>query len=70
MSEELLTPSQELLKPSEIARIARVHPSTVRRWIKSGRMEADVSNGKRPVYHVKREDMKAFLELNTRKQQP
>jgi excisionase family DNA binding protein len=54
----------ELLTVSEVARILRVDDTTVRRWVKSGALEAAVLPhvGKRQAYRIKRETLDNILE--------
>lgn len=60
---------KEFLTPSEVARILRVDDTTVRRWIKDGRIEAEVSGRKRPVYHIKRETVNAMLNQSSQNEE-
>ena len=54
------TESSEWMTVKEIADTIRVHPSTVREWIRSGRLKA-AKFGKKD-YRIKREDYEKFLE--------
>ncbi|MBO0782305.1 MAG: helix-turn-helix domain-containing protein [Ktedonobacteraceae bacterium] len=53
----------ELLTVREVARRLRVDDTTVRRWIKSGALEAITlpHRGKRQAYRVKRSTLEALL---------
>lgn len=54
----------DLLTVTEVADILRVDPTTVRRWIKNGVLEA-VSlphKDKRQAYRIKRETVEKLLE--------
>lgn len=59
MAEEL----EELLTVREVARRLRVDDTTVRRWIKSGALEAITlpHRGKRQAYRVKKSTMDRLL---------
>jgi excisionase family DNA binding protein len=61
MQEEEKT--KELLTVHEVARRLRVDDTTVRRWIKSGAMEAIAlpHKGKRQAYRVKKSTLDALL---------
>lgn len=63
MAEE--QPTQNLLTVVEVAHHFRVDPSTVRRWIKLGSLEAISlpSAGCRTVYRVRRATLDAIDEL-------
>jgi excisionase family DNA binding protein len=63
MSEEL----EELLTVREVARRLRVDDTTVRRWIKSGSLEAITlpHKGKRSAYRVKKSTMDKLLSSPT-----
>jgi len=50
----------EYLKPQEIAEVLKVHPATVRRWIRAGRLKA-IRPGTRN-YRVARADFEAFIK--------
>jgi excisionase family DNA binding protein len=54
---------KELLTVHEVARRLRVDDTTVRRWIKSGAMEAIAlpHKGKRQAYRVKKSTLDALL---------
>jgi excisionase family DNA binding protein len=54
---------EELLTVHEVARRLRVDDTTVRRWIKSGAMEAIAlpHKGKRQAYRVKKTTLEALL---------
>lgn len=53
----------DLLTVNEVARILRVDPTTCRRWIKDGALEAVTlpHNGKRIAYRIKGEVMDKML---------
>jgi excisionase family DNA binding protein len=55
--------SEELLTVREVARRLRVDDTTVRRWIKSGALEAITlpHRGKRQAYRVKKSTMDRLL---------
>ncbi|MEO3892199.1 helix-turn-helix domain-containing protein [Nonomuraea sp. B5E05] len=38
---------EQLLLPSEVADVFRVHPETIRRWVRSGRLKAVPTPGGR-----------------------
>ncbi len=61
MSEEK---KEDLLTVREVARRLRVDDTTVRRWIKSGTLEAIVlpHRGARQAYRVKQETLDALLQ--------
>jgi excisionase family DNA binding protein len=44
----------------EVADTLRVHPTTVREWIRSGRLKAARFGGK--DYRIKREDYEKFIQ--------
>ncbi len=54
---------EELLTVREVARRLRVDDTTVRRWIKSGALEAITlpHRGKRQAYRIKRSTLEALL---------
>lgn len=50
------------LTPPEIARLLRVSESKILLWIRAGRLSAvNVSEGQRPKFRVRREDLDQFL---------
>jgi len=49
---------EKLLTITEIAKILRVHPRTVNRYIESGRLKAS----KLGTWRIKQSDLNAFLE--------
>jgi len=52
----------EFLTPPELARLLRCRESKVLAWIRSGRLRAcNLSDGRRPRYRVRREDLDQFL---------
>jgi len=53
----------EILTPSEVARILRVDPTTVRRWIKQGVLEAVLLSGVggRQAYGIKPETLEKLF---------
>jgi excisionase family DNA binding protein len=55
--------NDELLTVREVARRLRVDDTTVRRWIKSGALEAITlpHRGKRQAYRIKSETLKNLL---------
>lgn len=60
-----LVPVNDLLTVAEVAQILRVDPTTVRRWIKTGALEAValLHNGLRNAYRIKCENLeKLFSE--------
>ncbi|MBX5451506.1 helix-turn-helix domain-containing protein [Thermogemmatispora sp.] len=59
MAEEL----EELLTVREVARRLRVDDTTVRRWIKSGALEAITlpHRGKRQAYRIKKSTLDALM---------
>lgn len=53
----------EHLTVTDIAKELRVHPETVRKWIRSGELPAtNIGPEHRPVYRVTRQDFEAFLQ--------
>ena len=56
--------SEELLTVREVARRLRVDDTTVRRWIKSGALEAITlpHRGKRQAYRVKKSTLDTLLK--------
>lgn len=57
-----MTRDVEWLTPPQIARELQVRQSKPLCWIKSGRLPAvNLSEGKRPRYRVRREDLDDFL---------
>ena len=56
--------TEELLTVREVARRLRVDDTTVRRWIKSGALEAITlpHRGKRQAYRVKKSTLDALLK--------
>lgn len=56
--------AEELLTVREVARRLRVDDTTVRRWIKSGALEAITlpHRGKRQAYRVKKSTMDRLLK--------
>jgi excisionase family DNA binding protein len=59
--------TEELLTVREVARRLRVDDTTVRRWIKSGALEAITlpHRGKRQAYRVKKSTLDALLQSPT-----
>jgi excisionase family DNA binding protein len=57
---------EELLTVREVARRLRVDDTTVRRWIKSGALEAITlpHRGKRQAYRIKRSTLDKLLNSN------
>ena len=55
---------QELLTVQEVANHLRVNEATVRRWIKSGALDAIKlpHRGKREIYRVRRTTLNSVLE--------
>lgn len=51
----------ELLRVQEVARIVRVNPETVRRWIRSGRLPALLAGTMQSGFRVRRSDLNTFL---------
>ncbi len=51
----------EYLTVQEVAEILKVHPATVKRWLREGRLEG-VPLGDRAGWRVAREDLEKFLE--------
>jgi excisionase family DNA binding protein len=49
---------EKLLTINEIAKILRVHPRTINRYIESGRLKAS----KLGVWRIKQSDLNAFLD--------
>lgn len=62
-----LTEPSKLLTVSEVASHLRVDDTTVRRWIKSGALEAIVlpHGGRRQAYRVKQSTLDVLLEGGT-----
>ena len=56
--------TEELLTVGEVARSLRVDETTVRRWIKSGSLEAITlpHPGKRQSYRIKQSTMKTMMK--------
>jgi len=56
--------SEELLTVREVARRLRVDDTTVRRWIKSGALEAITlpHKGRRQAYRIKKSTLDALLK--------
>ncbi|GCE13240.1 helix-turn-helix domain-containing protein [Tengunoibacter tsumagoiensis] len=56
-------PQEELLTVREVARRLRVDDTTVRRWIKSGALEAITlpHRGKRQAYRIKKSTLDTLL---------
>ena len=52
--------STEWITVKEVADTLRVHPTTVREWIRSGRLKAARFGGK--DYRIKREDYEKFIQ--------
>jgi len=52
--------STEWMTVKEVADILRVHPTTVREWIRSGSLKAARFGGK--DYRIKREDYDKFVQ--------
>jgi excisionase family DNA binding protein len=63
MAEDL----EELLTVREVARRLRVDDTTVRRWIKSGALEAITlpHRGKRQAYRIKKSTLDALMRGGT-----
>ncbi len=61
--QETEDPNEELLKVKEVARRLRVDDTTVRRWIKSGALEAITlpHRGKRQAYRIKRSTLETLI---------
>lgn len=49
---------EKLLTINEVAKILRVHPRTINRYIESGRLKAS----KLGVWRIKQSDLNAFLD--------
>ncbi|RAQ95806.1 MULTISPECIES: helix-turn-helix domain-containing protein [Thermogemmatispora] len=62
-----MEPPTELLTVSEVAQRLRVDDTTVRRWIKSGALEAILlpHRGKRQGYRVKKSTLDALIHGTT-----
>lgn len=60
---EQVNSDRQLLKVSEVARLFRVDPTTVRRWIKEGALDAYELPGRGPnkKYRVDKEDVEKVL---------
>jgi excisionase family DNA binding protein len=58
-----VTDTTVLLTPTEAAKILRVDPKTVVRWIKAGTMPGIITPGNR--YRVRRSDLDALIATNT-----
>jgi excisionase family DNA binding protein len=60
----------DLLTVSEVARILRVDDTTVRRWVKSGALEAVPlpKRGVRQVYRIRRSTLDALMSEQKEKQ--
>jgi excisionase family DNA binding protein len=60
-------PGEELLTVREVARRLRVDDTTVRRWIKSGALEAITlpHRGKRQAYRIKKSTLDTLLNHNS-----
>ena len=54
---------EELLSVNEVASILRVNPTSVRRWIKFGALDAISlpGSGEKQVYRIKRETLEKML---------
>ncbi len=57
------TSEEELLTVQEVARRLRVNEATVRRWIKTGALEAIKlpHNGKREIYRIRQSTLNSIL---------
>lgn len=58
-----LLPDPELLTITEVSQIFRVDPTTVRRWVKQGALEAIIlpHPGSRQAYRIRRKTIVATL---------
>lgn len=50
----------------EVADFLEVDEETVRRWIRSGRLEAELDHGKKGGYKIKRSHLMTFMSINTK----
>jgi excisionase family DNA binding protein len=57
------------LTVEEIADSLKVHPNTVRRWIKQGELTAAAFGGK-TGYRIRERDLEAFLQARTEGKEP
>lgn len=54
------------LTPEQVARLLRVKPITVRRWIQRGELKADIiQEGKRHRYRIQQSNVDALQDLPT-----
>jgi excisionase family DNA binding protein len=61
----MIEQTEVLLTVGEVARLLRVNETTVRRWIKSGSLEAITlpHPGKRQSYRIKQSTMKTMMKF-------
>jgi excisionase family DNA binding protein len=53
----------EYLTNDEVAKILRVHPRTVDRWLKRGMLKGyKLGNGKTSLWRISKNEVKKFLE--------
>ena len=53
----------EYLTNDEVAKILRVHPRTVDRWLKQGMLKGyKLGNGKTSLWRISKNEVKKFLE--------
>ncbi len=59
--------SEELLTTFEVARLLRVDPSTIRRWIKEGTLEGVLlpRRGKKQLYRIRWKTLNDMLQDNS-----
>jgi excisionase family DNA binding protein len=60
----------ELLTVNEIADRLKVHPETVRRWIRTGRLRGVLAGTNQAGFRVWASDLQAFLKPAPRKSPP
>jgi excisionase family DNA binding protein len=61
---------EDLLTVGEVAKLLRVHDSTVRRWIKAGVLEAILlpRRGSHQIYRIRRSTLDALLASRPKRQ--
>lgn len=58
----------EVLTLNEVAKLLRVHPRTVERWLRSGSLKGyKLGEGRTSLWRISRENLNKFLETQSKK---
>ena len=60
----------ELLTVDEVARRLKVHPETVRRWLRADQLHGVRFGGKRTGYRIRMSDLQLFISGNKQLERP